>query len=73
MTTKARNVSVVAGVATMESGEVVDLTSIQAKLNEAFAETGDHQYMLASDKLSKITGLEQTAAGFMPSGQSLQS
>lgn len=67
MNTSARTVSVLEGVATMESGDVVDLTSIQATLNEAFAETGDQRYMRASDKLARITGLEQTAAGFIPS------
>lgn len=63
----SRKVSITNGIATMDDGLSVDLTKIQALLNECFADTGDHELMQASDELAKLTGMEQTARGFVRS------
>ncbi|MBV7542175.1 hypothetical protein [Acidovorax sp. sic0104] len=63
-----RNVTILGGIATLDDGTTVDLTRVQAALNAAFSETGDRDYMRCADELAKITGLEETACGFLPAG-----
>jgi hypothetical protein len=65
MQTKTATIS--DGIATLEDGTAVDLKKMQSLFNSAFSDTGDHDFMKASDELAKLTGLEETANGFLPS------
>lgn len=51
------------GLLTMPDGRTFDLLKIQAALNFAFQETGEHELMEACDLMAKITGLEQNPDG----------
>ncbi len=61
------NVSIDNGMACLPDGSMVDLMQIQSALNGAFQETGDREYMVACDELSKLTGAHQGPSGeFFP-------
>lgn len=64
---KTRSVTIENGLASLEDGTTVNLLAIQSALNEAFSETGDHDYMEACVELAKLTGMEATALGHRPS------
>ena len=49
-------VTIQCGLATMEDGTSVDLLKIQAACSRAFRETGEIEFMDATDELSKLTG-----------------
>lgn len=53
------NVSIHLGMATLPTGQVIDLKKIQAKVNEAFQETGEIEYAEAADQLSLLSGYYQ--------------
>lgn len=71
MTTQHKNtqiISVSEGRATLEDGTTIDLLKIQAALNYAFQSQGSNLFAEASNALSQITGLQQSAHGeFLPS------
>ena len=59
--------SISAGIATLPSGESVDLLSAQSALNQAFQETGEPEYFEAADQVGKLTGMWQGPhAAFYP-------
>ncbi len=58
-----RPVSIQAGLATSEGGDTVDLLKIQALCNAHVQESGDLEFMKATDELSKLTGLWQGPHG----------
>lgn len=61
------NVSIEKGLASLPDGSTVDLMQIQSALNGAFQETGDREYMVACDELSKLTQSHQGPSGeFLP-------
>ncbi len=61
------NVSIENGMACLPDGSMVDLMQIQSALNGAFQETGDREYMVACDEISKLTHSHQGPSGeFLP-------
>ena len=49
-------VTIQCGLATMEDGTSVDLLKIQAACDRAFRNTGELEFMDATDELAKLTG-----------------
>lgn len=54
---RIRPVSIQGGIATLEDGETVDLLKIQAACSRAFRDTGEMEFMDATNELSKLTGM----------------